>query len=498
MTAPDREPGTPSTDIASPGTAGSRPGTPAAGTTDIETLVAAIRSAPRGPRIAAIFDFSAVADDRAVPRLRRSRDGAVAALLLDGIRRDGDYGRFLHGAETLLAGRAEEELDAVGRRLFRRTYELLYPETWRLIREHEAAEHTVLLVGSPTKFQLAPVAAALGISRTLHTRMEVADGRLTGRPAGQVLIRQGKAEAVTEFAAEHDIDLDRSFAYTGSGTDLPMLSLVGQPVVVAPDPELATAATEHGWPRPVVRPRTAPRPAAYVRTLLGFAGLLAGALFGVLVKSYTRRRRPMADALMKYGTAATLRLCGVRLRVIGEQYARSPRPAVFVFNHQSQFDVIVVPAVLGGGVTAVAKKELTKNPLFGPLMRFVEVTFIDRADTAGARKSLIPVVDTLREGLSIAIAPEGTRSYTPQVGPFKKGAFHIARQAGVPVIPVVIRNAGDIVRRNSVIVRPGTVEVAILPPIDVRDWDPADMGDEVAAVRQRFLDTLRDWPCRPV
>lgn len=495
MTAPDREPEAPSTEIGSPDTAGSHPGTSAAGATDIDTLVTAIRSAPRGPRVAAVFDFSAVADDRAVPRIRRSRERAVTALLLDGIRRDGDYGRFLHGAETLLAGRTEEELDAVGRQLFRRTYELLYPEIWRLIREHEAAEHTVVLVGSPTKFQLAPVAEALGIARTLNTRMEVADGRLTGRTAGRVLLRQEKAEAVAEFAAEHGLDLGRSYAYTGSATDLPLLSMVGRPVVVAPDPELAAAATEHGWPRPGVRPRTAPRPAAYIRTLLGFAGLLVGALFGVVVKSYTRRRRPMADAVMKYGTAATLRLCGVRLRVVGEQYARSPRPAVFIFNHQSQFDVIVVPAVLGGGVSAVAKKELIKNPIFGPLMRFVEVTFIDRADTARAKEALAPVVDTLRAGLSIAVAPEGTRSYTPQPGPFKKGAFHIARQAGVPVIPVVIRNAGDIVRRNSMIVRPGTVEVAILPPIDVGDWDPADMHDEVAAVRQRFLDTLREWPC---
>ncbi|WP_245550772.1 1-acylglycerol-3-phosphate O-acyltransferase [Nocardia paucivorans] len=495
MTAPERETRTPACEVGSPNTANSHPGASPGEATDIETLVATIRAAPSGPRIAAVFDFSAVADNRAVPRIRRSRKQVLTGLLLDGIRRDGDYAHFLRGAETLLAGRTEEELDAAGRQLFRRTYELLYPEIWRLIREHEAAGHTVVLVGSPTNFQLAPVAEALGIPRTLGTRMEVVDGRLTGRPAGRVLLHRNKADAVAEFAAEHGIEPDRSFAYTGSADDLALLSVVGRPVVVAPDPELAAAAIEHGWPRPEVRPRTAPSPVAYIRTLLGFAGLLLGALFGIVVKSYTRKRRPMADALMKYGTAATLRLCGVRIRVVGERYARSPRPAVFIFNHQSQFDVIVVPAVLGGGVSAVAKKELVKNPIFGPLMRFVEVTFIDRADTAKAKEALAPVVDTLRAGLSIAIAPEGTRSYSPQPGPFKKGAFHIARRAGVPVIPVVIRNAGEVVRRNSMIVRPGTVEVAILPPIDVADWDPNDMHEQVDAVRRQFLDTLRDWPC---
>ncbi|MBF6248863.1 1-acyl-sn-glycerol-3-phosphate acyltransferase, partial [Nocardia elegans] len=185
---------------------------------------------------------------------------------------------------------------------------------------------------------------------------------------------------------------------------------------------------------------------------------------------------------------------GVRVRVSGAHNARSPRPAVFLFNHQSQFDVIIVPYVLGGGVTGIGKKELTRNPVFGPLMRFVGVTFIDRSSTERARAALAPVVDTLRSGLSIAVAPEGTRSYSPEVGPFKKGAFHIALQAGVPVIPVVIRNAGDIAWRNSMIARSGTVDVAILDPIDVRGWDPADLDERVEQVRLLFLRTLLDWP----
>jgi putative phosphoserine phosphatase / 1-acylglycerol-3-phosphate O-acyltransferase len=103
-------------------------------------------------------------------------------------------------------------------------------------------------------------------------------------------------------------------------------------------------------------------------------------------------------------------------------------------------------------------------------------------------------VETLRGGLSVAVAPEGTRSYTPEVGPFKKGAFHIAMQAGVPVIPVVIRNAGEICRRNAMVARPGTVDVAILDPIDVSAWDPGDLDDKVAEVRRLFVDTLLNWP----
>ncbi|MGY2060997.1 lysophospholipid acyltransferase family protein, partial [Nocardia gipuzkoensis] len=81
-----------------------------------------------------------------------------------------------------------------------------------------------------------------------------------------------------------------------------------------------------------------------------------------------------------------------------------------------------------------------------------------------------------------------------RVGRFKKGAFHIAIQAGVPVVPIVIRNAGEIAWRNSAVVRKGVVDVAVLAPIDVRDWDPHQMDAEVERVRQLFVETLLDWP----
>lgn len=467
--------------------------------TSLDTAISDIRSGQQGPAIAAFFDFTAVSDSGSRYRgLLRGRDRKVAQLLLTGIPRDGGdaaYGRYLHTAGELLAGRTEDELAALGDRLFRRAgYGRLYPEAWRLIAAHRAAGHTIVLISSLTEFQVAPAAAVLGIDHVLCTRMVVVDGRLTGQPADKVLWRQRKADAAAEFAAADGVALENSYAYTGAAADLPLLSLVGHPCTTSPDTGLVTAATERDLPLLTFRPRNPPDPGDYARTFAGFGGLIGGSLFGVLVKSYTRQRRPMADSLMKYGTAATLRLCGVRLRVTGQEHARTPRPAVFVFNHQSQFDVIIVPAVLQGGVTGIGKKELTRNPVFGPLMRFVGVTFIDRGDTARAKASLEPVVATLRDGLSIAVAPEGTRSYTPEVGPFKKGAFHIALQAGVPVIPVIIRNAGELSWRDSMIVRRGTVDVAIGEPIDVSGWDPADMHDEVAAVRQLFIDTLLDWP----
>lgn len=462
---------------------------------DLEAAAATIRSGPPGPAIAAIFDITAVIDvPRRGARIRSGfRDRKLARLLTD-TSRDTDAKRFLGNAEKLLAGRTEDELVGIGTRLFRRGgYGRIYPEAWRLVAEHRAAGHTVILVGSLTEFQAAPVAAVLGIEHLLCTRMAVDNGKLTGKPTGAPLFSTHKAEAVVEFGKANGLDIASGYLYSGTHADLPLLTLADKPVATAPEHELAVAAAEHGLPTLAFQPRTLPSGADYARTFAAFGGLIAGSLFGVLVKAHTRRRRPMADSLMRHGTAATLRLARVRLEVTGQQHAHN-RPAVFVFNHQSQLDVIIVPSVLEGDVTGIGKKELTRNPVFGPLMRFVGVTFIDRADPTQAKASLTPVVDTLRGGLSVAIAPEGTRSYTPEVGAFKKGAFHIARQAGVPVIPVVIRNAGELSWRDSIIVRPGTVDVTIGAPIDVRDWDSADMHNEVQAVRQLFMDTLLDWP----
>ncbi|MFF3227655.1 HAD-IB family hydrolase [Nocardia suismassiliense] len=463
---------------------------------DLHAATEAIRSGPQGPEVAAIFDFGGtVVSGFRRPRLFRRR--SVEAVLLGGIRNgttDGEYGRYLHQLTEVLAGKPADELAALGERLFRSTvYGHLYHEAWQLIRTHQAAGHTVVLASSLTRFQVAPTAAALGIEQVLYTPMATQDGILTGYVDGKTLWRNGKAEAVREFAADN-IDLARSYAYTDNAADLPLLSLVGHPTAVNPDGQLTALAAEHDWPTLHFRPRPGPRLADYVRTTAGFAGLLGGAFYGVAAKSPTRDRRQMADALLEHAAGNTLSIAGVHLRVTGAANARAPRPAVFLFNHQSQFDIIIVPEVLNGGVTGIGKKELTRNPVFGPLMRFVGVTFIDRSSTDKAKAALAPVVDTLRSGLSIAVAPEGTRSYTPDVGPFKKGAFHIAIQAGVPIIPIVIRNAGEICWRNSMVARPGTVDVAILDPIDVSGWDPNNMDDKVAAVRQLYLDTLLNWP----
>lgn len=181
--------------------------------------------------------------------------------------------------------------------------------------------------------------------------------------------------------------------------------------------------------------------------------------------------------------------------VAGEEHLTAARPCVFVFNHQSKLDGPIIMSLLRTEFTAVAKKEVRAIPVIGQLMSLMGTVLIDRADPAGARAALTPAVEKLRtEGVSLVIAPEGTRSPTPKLGSFKKGAFHIAMQAGVPMVPIVLRGAGELMWRSAQTVRRGTVEVCVLPPVDTSRWRAETVDDHVAEVRGMFERTLADWP----
>ena len=175
-------------------------------------------------------------------------------------------------------------------------------------------------------------------------------------------------------------------------------------------------------------------------------------------------------------------LAGLRCRCAGG-HVWSRRPAVFIFNHQSAIDMLVICKLLRREFVGIGKQELKKNPIFGPLMTLAGTVFIDRFHHEKAIQALRPAIDALRHGLSLAIAPEGTRSTTPHPGPFKKGAFFMAMEAGVPIVPIVLPNTLDALPKNWLVVRPTTIDVDVLPPIETRDWKRADLDRHITEAR---------------
>ena len=181
----------------------------------------------------------------------------------------------------------------------------------------------------------------------------------------------------------------------------------------------------------------------------------------------------------------------MKLDVTGEHNLWVKRPAVFIFNHQSKADVMILAKLVRRDMGGVAKKEVGQMPVIGQLFKFAGAVFVDRKNSANAIKAMEPLVDAIKkEGKSICIAPEGTRTLTPKLGPFKKGAFHLAMQAGVPIVPIVIHNSVDVAPKNDFVMRAATVKVDVLPPVDTSKWRVDTIDDHVADVRKLYLKAL--------
>lgn len=235
---------------------------------------------------------------------------------------------------------------------------------------------------------------------------------------------------------------------------------------------------------------------ALFRTGAGAAGLSTATAVAIGIGALNRSRRRTVNTLASAGTALSLALAGVELEVVGRQHLWSHRPAVFIFNHQSALDVLVVANLVGRDFTGVAKREASHDPRFALLGALAGAAYVDRHNHGQAVAALTDVVARIDAGVSIAIAPEGTRSRTGAVGPFKTGAFHMAQQAGVAVVPIVLHGTGTLMPPGSLLVHPGTVQAAVLEPIDVSGWGEGEFHEQVEAVRQRYVDTLEHWPER--
>ena len=189
-------------------------------------------------------------------------------------------------------------------------------------------------------------------------------------------------------------------------------------------------------------------------------------------------------------------LAGVELNIQGEKNLLAARPAVFIGNHQSSLDPLVAGALLERDFTAVAKAEAKRDPRMFLMNLILNPAFIDRGDNAKAVATLAQVTERIRSGTSLLIFPEGTRSSTQRLGRFKKGAFHMAMEAGVPIVPIVFRNTGDLMWRRSLVINPGTVDVVVLEPIPTDTWTKDTLDQHIAEVRQLFVDTLDNWPTK--
>lgn len=366
----------------------------------------------------------------------------------------------------------------------------IFPESRALVAAHIAMGHTVTIISAATPYQVEPVARDLGVDIVRCTRMEVEKGVFTGNIIEPACWSEGKAVAGRELAETYKLDLAKSYFYTDSAEDLPLLEIVGKPRPINPDTRLATLAFQNDWPIARFTEENSSKVSNLVRT--GMAGgifvpaILKGVASGISKMSWTEGVESMMASVGDLGAAAA----GIKLAIKGEEHLWSHRPAVFIFNHQSNADFLIAIKLIRTGARGVAKKELEKMPIVGQMLKASGTIFLDRTDKDKAIEAMQPAVESLKEGISVVIFPEGTRSYDYTLGTFKKGAFHLAMQAGVPLVPIILKNAHDVMPRGKNIFNPTLVEVIVLPPIQTHDWNKTNMNKKINEVRNLFLAEL--------
>ncbi len=191
--------------------------------------------------------------------------------------------------------------------------------------------------------------------------------------------------------------------------------------------------------------------------------------------------RAAVDDRARWFGRRVIELLDIRLDARGAEQVSPGRAYVYLSNHQSHLDIPVLYATLPSPtIRMLAKKELFRIPFWGRGLRAAEFVEVDRSNHERAVRSIEQAAALVRDGVSIYLAPEGTRSRDGRIGPLKKGGFHLALGTGAPIVPVAVQGTIDILPRGSRVMRTGrTVRVRIGTPIPVQGRDLEDLIREV-------------------
>ncbi|KAI5284654.1 1-acylglycerol-3-phosphate O-acyltransferase [Ascosphaera aggregata] len=238
------------------------------------------------------------------------------------------------------------------------------------------------------------------------------------------------------------------------------------------------------------------RAAFFARCLAAYGCLAACASYGVIASIVLR--------LVGYGGISQWTVArafkwtmwfatGVWFEIVEGAEHLATRPAVFIGNHQTELDILLLGAIFPQYCSVTAKKSLKYVPCLGWFMALSGTVFLDRANRTTALQAMSSAVKEIKHGRqSVYLFPEGTRSYSsePVMLPFKKGAFHLAQQAGVPIIPLVAENYSHVLHIKQRTFNSGVIRVKVLPPVPTDNLTPKDIDGIVQSTRDSMLKVL--------
>ena len=185
-----------------------------------------------------------------------------------------------------------------------------------------------------------------------------------------------------------------------------------------------------------------------------------------MIFALTDRSHNLYFKLSKYFSGGVLWISGIKLEVSGLENFAKDKTYVFVSNHSSQYDIVVLQKIIPNRMAMIFKKELAKIPFFGWQLAMGPYVMIDRENYEKAMKSIEEAKEKMKkQNISIVVFAEGTRSKTGEIQQFKRGAFRLATQVGYPIIPTTIVGSNKIMPKGTYKLKRGTIKVHFDQPI---------------------------------
>ncbi len=233
--------------------------------------------------------------------------------------------------------------------------------------------------------------------------------------------------------------------------------------------------------------------------LNAFIGLhtIVFCLWALIVSVFDPNGRRAHSYAARPWARVILRFCGVGVTVGGLENVDNDEPRIYMVNHQSAFDIFTLLAFLPVDFKFILKQELMKIPLFGWAMKRAGYIALDRGDPRKAIKSMNRAAEKIKQGASVLIFPEGTRSEDGHLQVFKKGGFHLAIKSGCAIVPIVILNSRNIVRKGSMRISGGDIRMEICGPVPVKDYGKRHMAQLMGRVREAMLEEMKPSQTKP-